>query len=100
GEFAPLRIGASAHDRRARFSSRPPPCPPPSLACDELPAAGQTASYDDGVDDARWPDRERELVEGTGVERFPRLPRIRLDLVDRDLGLRVPDRRRVTEKRV
>src|SRR5438034_6440015 len=99
-ELEALGIGRLAHHRGNSVQ----PClarrAPPPLTCDQLPTAGEATSHDDRLNDAGRFDREGELVERADVKHLSRLPRIGLDLVDRDLGLRLSRLRCVAEKRV
>ena len=59
--------------------------PPAPLARHELVAPGGARAQDDRLDDPLHPNRLRERESRFVLEALPRLPRVRMDLVDRDV---------------
>ena len=74
-----------AHDCRNRLAARLPRGAPAALAGDDLVAADAARPDEERLDDALPPHRVGEPRRGLGLEAAPRLVRVRMDRVDRDL---------------
>ena len=72
-------------DGRDGLQSCLPSGSPAALAGDQLPAARRPRPDEHGLDDALLPDRAGESGHGFAVDLPPRLSRIRVDGVDRDV---------------
>ncbi len=80
-----VAIGRVPDERGQRLQVRLARRPPAPLARDELVAPGGAWAQDDRLDDPLRPDRLRERESRLVLEALPRLLRVRMDLVDRDV---------------
>ena len=75
-----------ADDGRHRLQLRVTRRAPAPLTCDQLIAAGSSWTDEHRLDDALRADRVRQPCAGIRVEASSRLPRVRVDRVDGQLG--------------
>jgi len=79
-------VGGPTHDRRDHAQPGLLRRPPPPLAHDQLEALAAERPHDHGLEEPDLLDRAHQLGQRVGVDHLPRLPLVRHDRTDGELG--------------